>query len=319
MTELAQEQPVKPKRKGFLQRLRENPVTVKELRSRMRGRRAFVVLTVHLLIMSFFITLVYSAFASAASGPFGPDSREVGKVIFSSVLGLQVMLVIFVGPSFTAGAISGEKERQTYDLLRTTLLSAESFVGGKLLSALSYVLLLIFVAIPLQSIAFLMGGVAFIELFLSQVIVLVGAVVFALWGLYASSRMRTTLSSSVVTFAGALFITAGIPVVVGLFTMILSPFFAGAAIISWQVEAALMYALMFLATTNLPATLIVSDIVLVEEGSLWYFSTSIGSVSGTSHTIWLFSPWPIFLILYSLLGVLLFWACVRRVRKIATQ
>jgi ABC-type transport system involved in multi-copper enzyme maturation permease subunit len=317
MTELMQE-PVS-KKKSFLQRLRENPVTMKELRSRMRGRRAFVVLTVHLLVMSGFITLVYSAFASAANGPFGPDSREVGKVIFSSVLGLQVMLVIFVGPSFTAGAISGEKERQTYDLLRTTLLSAQSFVAGKLISALSYVLLLIFVAIPLQSIAFLMGGVAFIELFLSQVIVLVSAVAFALWGLYASSRMRTTLAASVVTFAGALFVTVGIPVVVGLFSLILSPFFAGAAILSWQVEAALLYGLMFLAATNLPATLIVSDIVLVEESSLWYFSSTVGGASGASHSIWLFSPWPLFLILYILISALLFWACVRRVRKIATQ
>ncbi len=317
MTELVQE-PL-AKKKSFIQRLRENPVTVKELRSRMRGRRAFVVLTIHLLVMSAFITLVYSAFASSAGGPYGPDSRDVGKVIFSSVLGLQVMLVIFVGPSFTAGAISGEKERQTYDLLRTTLLSANSFVAGKLVSALSYVLLLIFAAIPLQSIAFLMGGVAFIELFLSQVIILVGAIVFALWGLYSSARMRTTLSSSVVTFAGSLFVTVGIPVIVGLFSMILSPFFAGAAILSWQVEAALMYALMFLASTNLPATLIVSDVVLVQEGSLWYFTTSVGGASGTSHSIWLFSPWPLFLILYSLLAIILFWACVRRVRKIATQ
>lgn len=317
MTELVPESPIK--KKSFIQRLRENPVTVKELRSRMRGRRAFVVLTIHLLVMSGFITLVYSAFASAASGPFGPDSRDVGKVIFSSVLGLQVMLVIFVGPSFTAGAISGEKERQTYDLLRTTLLTAKSFVAGKLVSALSYVLLLIFAAIPLQSIAFLMGGVALIELLLSQVIVLLGAVAFALWGLYASARMRTTLASSVVTFAGALFVTVGIPVIVGLFSLILSPFFAGAAFLSWQAEAALLYGLMFLATTNLPATLIVSDIVLVEEGSLWYFSSSVSSTSGTSHSIWLFSPWPLFLILYSLLALILFWATVRRVRKIATQ
>ncbi|WP_420629604.1 ABC transporter permease [Candidatus Leptofilum sp.] len=317
MTELAQE-PI-TKKKNFIQRLRENPVTVKELRSRMRGRRAFVVLTVHLLVMSGFIALVYSAFASAASGPFGPDSREVGKVVFSSVLGLQVMLVIFVGPSFTAGAISGEKERQTYDLLRTTLLSAKSFVAGKLVSALSYVLLLIFVAIPLQSIAFLMGGVAVIELVLSQIIVLVSAMAFALWGLYASARMRTTLSASVVTFAGALFVTVGIPVIVGLFSMILGPFLFGATYLTWTAEAALMYVLLFLAATNLPATLIVSDIVLVEEGSLWYFSTVVGGASGSSHTIWLFSPWPLFLILYILLSVILFYACVRRVRKIATQ
>jgi ABC-type transport system involved in multi-copper enzyme maturation permease subunit len=313
MSEIIQEQPIKKKR--FWQRLRENPVTVKELRSRMRGRRAFVVLTVHLLFMSGFITLVYSAFASSASGPYGPDARDVGKVIFSSVVGIQVLLVIFVGPSFTAGAISGEKERQTYDLLRTTLLTAKSFVAGKLVSALSYVFLLIFAAIPLQSIAFLMGGVAFIELFLSQVIVLVAAVTFALWGLYASSRMRTTLAASVVTFGGALFITVGIPVFVGLFSAILGPLLFGVATLSWVAEAAIAYGLLVLAATNLPATLIVSDMMLVEEGSLWAFSTSLSG----SRSVWLFSPWPLFLIIYVLMALLLFWGCVRRVRKIATE
>jgi ABC-2 type transport system permease protein len=314
MSELIQEQPIKKKR--FWRQLRENPVTVKELRSRMRGRRAFVVLTVHLLLMSGFITLIYSAFASSASGPYGPDSRDVGKVIFSSVLGMQVLLVIFVGPSFTAGAITGEKERQTYDLLRTTLLSAKSFVAGKLVSSLSYVLLLIFAAIPLQSIAFLMGGVAFIELFLSQVIVLVAAVTFALWGLYASSRMRSTLAASVATFGGALFITAGIPVIVGLFSLILGPILFGAASVSWVVEAVIGYGLLVLAATNLPATLIVSDMFLLEEGALFFFKAS--SIFG-SRSAWLFSPWPLFLIFYSLLALLLFWGCVRRVRKIAVN
>lgn len=314
MNELIHKQPTK--KKHFWQRLRENPVTVKELRSRMRGRRAFVVLTVHLLLMSGFITLIYSAYASSTGGPYGPDARDVGKVIFSSVLGMQVLLVIFVGPSFTAGAITGEKERQTYDLLRTTLLSAKAFVAGKLVSSLSYVLLLIFAAIPLQSIAFLMGGVALVELLLSQVIVLVAAVTFALWGLYASSRMRSTLAASVVTFGGALFITAGIPAIVGLFSLILGPLFFGAATLSWVAEAAIGYGLLILAATNLPATLIVSDIFLLQEGSFFIFKAT--SVFG-SRTAWLFSPWPLFLIFYSLLALLLFWATVRRVRKIAVQ
>src|SRR5574339_770793 len=98
MSELVEEQPEKMSRWTAL---RENPVTVKELRSRMRGRRAFVVLTVYLLVMGAFITLVYAAYASSASGPFGPDPREVGKVVFACVVGVQVFLVIFVGPAFT--------------------------------------------------------------------------------------------------------------------------------------------------------------------------------------------------------------------------
>lgn len=302
-----------PKKKRF-QNLRENPVTTKELRSRMRGRRAFVVLTSYLVILSGFITLVYAAYVSSAGGRSGPNPKEVGKVIFACVAGVQVFLAIFVGPSFTSGAITGEKERQTYDLLRTTLLSANAFVTGKLVSSLSYVFLLILAAIPLQSIAFLLGGVTFTELLMSQIVIFVGAVTFALWGLFCSSAMRTTLGASVMTFAGALFVVVGLPMMVGMFTAILSPLFFGFSTLSRTLEILFQYGLILLAATNLPATLIVSDLFLIEEGSLFLFSTSSGP-SGVT----LISPWVIFVLLYLLGALILYWLSVRNVRKIANR
>lgn len=311
MTELTPEQPQKKKR---FHNLRENPVTVKELRSRMRGRRAFVVMSVYLVILSAFITLVYAAYTSSAGGPFGPDPREVGKVIFACVAGVQVFLVIFVGPSFTAGAITGEKERQTYDLLRTTLLSANAFVMGKLISALSYVFLLILAAIPLQSIAFLLGGVTITELIMSQIVIFVGAVAFALWGLFCSSGMRTTLGASVMTFAGALFLTIGLPMMAGMFAAIMSPLFVGFTTLSRTFEIILQYGLILLAATNLPATLIVSDIFLIEDDSLFLVSTS----SGPSGVL-LPSPWLVFVVIYLLGALILYWLSVRNVRKIAKR
>lgn len=310
MTELTQPQP----RFRRLRALLQNPITVKELRSRMRGRRAFVVLSVYLALMSGFIALIYLAYAQSSSGPYGPDPRQAGKVVFSSVLGVQVFLVIFIGPAFTAGAISGEKERQTYDLLRTTLLTAKNFVAGKLFSALSYVFLLILAAIPLQSIAFLLGGVAPIELLLSQLMLLVAAVVFALYGLFISSRMKTTLSASVVTFAGSLFFTIGLPVIILIFASVLGPLMFGTSTLSSLAEMALAYIGLFLAATNLPASLIVSDVFLLQEDALFFYKETFGSYSA-----YLFSPWWLFLILYTLLALLLYWLTVRRIRKIADK
>jgi ABC-2 type transport system permease protein len=307
--------PIKASRPPVAERLRiiwENPITTKELRSRMRGRRAFVVLTVYLFILSGLISLVYAAYASSTSSPYGPDPRGLGKVIFSVVVGVQLFIVIFVGPSFTAGAITGEKERQTYELLRTTLLTARWFVAGKLVSALSYVLLLILAAIPLQSIAFLLGGVAVSELIISQVLLLVGAIAFAMYGLYCSSSYKSTLSASVVTFAGALFLTVGIPLLVGLFSLVLGPIYATASTVSWVADALIMYLLLFLAATNLPATMIVSEVFLLEEGALFYF---MNSMSGRSVPI--LSPWPFAIMIYALIGLLFFWLTVRKVRKIA--
>lgn len=310
MTELASEQ--SNAKRGRLKALLENPVTVKELRSRMRGRRGFVVLTVYLTLMSGFIALVYLAYASS-TGPLGLEPRVAGQTIFAAVVGVQVFLVIFIGPAFTAGAISGEKERQTYDLLRTTLLSAESFVTGKLFSALSYVFLLVFASVPIQSIAFLLGGVSLVEVVISQILVLIAAVSFALWGLYCSTAMKTTMAASVATFAGALFVTAGIPILVFLFGAILGPMIFSVSL-GWVAQAIWAYAAVVLAATNLPATLIASEIFLIENNAIFYYSFTI-----SGHAIYVPSPWPFFLLLYGFAAFWLYWACVRRVRRIADK
>src|SRR5260221_1880651 len=155
-----------------------NPIVLKELRGRMRGMRAFVVMSVYLLLLSGFATLLYvvSSASLTAGGYYGGQIGQIGRILFAGIVGIELFLVTFIVPSFTAGAISGERERQTYDLLRTTLLTARSMIYGKLVSALSYVLLLLLAAIPLQSIAFLFGGVTELELLLSFVILMVTSV-----------------------------------------------------------------------------------------------------------------------------------------------
>ena len=292
--------------------LLRNPVTVKELRSRMRGRRAFIVLTVYLLLMSGFITILYLLYASAASQPYGLDPRQAGKTIFGAVTGIQVLLVVFIGPSFTAGAISGEKERQTYELLRTTLLSANSLVMGKLISALSYVFLLILAAVPLQSIAFLLGGVSLLELLLTQSLILVSAVAFALLGLFFSALMRSTLAASVVTFASALMLTLGLPAAAMVVIPIVGTMLTGPATTPLT-EVVLVYLGLALATTNLPATIIISEVLLIQEDALLLTTETIAG-----YTVYLFSPWTVYLVLYILLSLFLYLGAVRRVRRIPT-
>lgn len=310
---MAVQTPPLPKYK-FIHMLRENPVTMKELRSRMRGRRAFVVLTIYLGVMSLIITLIYLAYASASNQPFGPDPRQAGKVVFAAVVGVEVLLAIFIAPAFTAGAITGEKERQTYDLLRTTLLPANWFVMGKLQSALAYVLLLVMASIPLQSIAFLLGGLSVEELVVSQLVVVVAALAYAIYGLFCSAMLRSTLAASVATFAGAIFFTIGLPVVALISSSFISSFMFGFSTMSWVWEALLAHAGLFLASLNLPATLIVSEVFLLEQNTLFFYQQSF-----SGNNVWLYSPWLLFTLLHLLLGWLLYWLTVRRVRKVAAQ
>lgn len=293
--------------------LLQNPVTVKELRSRMRGARAFVLLTLYLVFISGLITLVYLTYTTAANQPFGPDPRQAGKPIFGTLLFLQLLLVVFLGPSFTVGAITGEKERQTYDLLRTTLLSANSLVFGKLLSALSFILLLILATVPLMSIAFLLGGVAPEEIIISQLLVFIAAITFALIGLLLSALLKSTLAASVLTFGLSFFLTLGVPaIVLMIFGLLGSVIFSSS--FSGLQEAVLSYAGLILSTFNLPATIIISEIFLVNQNALFFFTDSIGG-----YRLVLFSPWWVHVVLYSVINLVLYWLCVRAVRRVPKQ
>jgi hypothetical protein len=81
---------------------------MKELRGRMRGRKAFVILTIHLAVMSGIVTLIYFGFSAAASNPYGPQAQDAGKAVVGAVVLFQAIMVLFMGPAATAGAICGE-------------------------------------------------------------------------------------------------------------------------------------------------------------------------------------------------------------------
>jgi ABC-type transport system involved in multi-copper enzyme maturation permease subunit len=277
----------------------------------MRGRRAFVILTAYLLVMSGLILFIYIAIAAASPSPSSPDIGQVGKYVFAAVVGVQVFLTLFVGPSLTAGAISGEKERKTYELLRTTLLSSRRIVTGKLLSALSYVLLLVLASAPLQSVAYLMGGITVSEVVISQLLIVVAAVAYAMIGLFISSIARTTLVSSVGTYSVVIFLTFGIPLLVGaLFILFESIIYR--PIGSYRSEVMFTYFLIIMAALNLPASLVVSELFLLESGSLIGYQTTIAY-----HRVFIISPWYLTLIIYGSLSILLLFLTVRRVKRVA--
>src|SRR3954447_15941589 len=173
--------------------MQANPVIVKELRGRMRGWRAAVVLTVYLVILSGITLLFYTLLRQTSTAPGG--SSQVGKFIFSSLVVFQAIMVSLLTPAFTAGSITSEREQRTYDLLMTTLLPARSVVFGKLGSALAYVALLILAIAPLESLCFMLGGVSPEEIVLSQVTMFMAAVLFASVGIFWSSLLKSSVGS----------------------------------------------------------------------------------------------------------------------------
>ena len=191
-------------------------VGVKELRGRVRGRRAFVVLTFYLMFLGLFAWAwelvaerAYVQTASLQGGAAAFASALVGQEVFGALILVETLLVVFLAPAFTSGAISLEREKQTLDMLTATPISSLAIVIGKLVSALAYVFLLIAASIPLTAIVFVFGGVGPDDVLRAYAVLIVTALGLGSLGLFISAVMQRTQGATVVTFFTVLFLTLG--------------------------------------------------------------------------------------------------------------
>lgn len=277
----------------------------KELRGRMRGRRAFVVVTIYLLLLSAFAFGIYTYLRQQADlGQIGvfpgmpgrpidfPQptftgtaglSATIGHALFSGLLLVETMLVLVLAPAFTSGAISMEREKQTLDMLVTTPLSTLGMVVGKLLSALVYVLLLIVASIPLASLVFVFGGVGPEDLVRGYVFLFALAFGMGAVGLFISALVRRTQTATVLTYVVVLALTFGSVAVHKFLMVTTTPTPTGNVIVSPRHKApeALLYlnpfvANMDLVCTTVPGSFHDSCVYMSEVTGKPYFGSSYG-------------------------------------------
>lgn len=290
---------------------------MKELRGRMRRGKAYIIITVYLLLMSLLVGLVYLGLASSANNVGNSGMvQTVGKVVFGIVVGVEMLMVCFVAPALTAGAISSERERQTYDLLQTTLLPARSLVLGKLTSAIFFLLLLLVVGFPLQSLASLFGGVAIGEVLVAFLLLIVTAFTFSAIGLLISSLMHSTLASTVISYVVAIIVVFGEPTLIGIavsFMSMLSGLMYSSNFSAFQVrilETILFSVGYVLVALNPLATIIASEVMLVEKQTLFY--TTLPMTNGGNFPV--VAPWIAYVLIYGFFSLIFIWISIRLVR-----
>jgi|HigsolmetaAR201D_1030396.scaffolds.fasta_scaffold04396_2 ABC-2 type transport system permease protein len=187
-----------------------NPVLIKELRNRMRGARAFILITIYLLVLSGITMLIYLAVASNLENDMNAG-RQIGKILFLSISTVALIEVCLITPALTAGSIVGEKERQSYDLLISSLLTPGQIVRGKLGSALAFAVILIIAVLPVMSLSFLFGGVILAEVVIALIGLLTTAILYASIGLFWSTVMRSSLGATIISLSTIVAILLLIP------------------------------------------------------------------------------------------------------------
>jgi ABC-type transport system involved in multi-copper enzyme maturation permease subunit len=173
----------------------------KELRSRLRRERFVWIVIAYLLVMAL-LGFGFLQRENAFNGGYQVYLlSQIGAQLYALFSFVELFLIIFIAPAFTSTAINGEKERQTFDLLLCSKLSAFSLLGGKLIAGLANVLLLIAASIPLFSLVFFFGGVAPAQVFSTLVVFVMTALLAGTFSLFCSTVLRRPTISTAMAYA----------------------------------------------------------------------------------------------------------------------
>ena len=137
-----------------------NPILLRVVDAGGKRRRDLIIRCVYLGLL---VGLVLFAIVAGGSETSATNLTELAKTssrIFQEMSYLQLGLVALLAPIFTAGAITQEKDSQTYDILLATPLTNGQIILGSLLSRLFFIVALLVSGIPVFSITQIFGGVA---------------------------------------------------------------------------------------------------------------------------------------------------------------
>ena len=184
-----------------------NPILASSARRRMRSWRTVIILSLYGALM-FAFTLT-SSFTVLGRQTVTISSMRVGIDNYIYSVALQFVLLLLVAPGMTAGAISGERERQTLDLILVTHTGAFSIALGKLLESFGFLVLVLLSSLPMLSVVLLFGGISFAQVLTVLLFMTVSALGALSVGLFASALFKRTSASTVVAYLAVFAIGVG--------------------------------------------------------------------------------------------------------------
>lgn len=174
----------------------ENPVLQRELLVNLRMSRAFLLLLAYQVLLG---VVVYVAWPTETRLDLTTNPEAARRLVNLFFLG-QYMITSLMAPSFAAGAITGEKERQTYEMLLASPLKPAAIVLGKLLASLAHLGILIFASLPIVMLCLPLGGVSFWEVIGMYFALILSVTTFGMISIACSSFFSRTASSLVVSY-----------------------------------------------------------------------------------------------------------------------
>lgn len=175
-----------------------NPILAFSARRRMRSSRTAWLLTLYgLAVLTFGLAVSFGGFLKPSISIYTMGGGQEG---YAAMLAFQFFLLLLVTPAMTASAISGERERQTLDLLLVTHTGSLRIVLGKLGESLGLMLLLILATLPAMCLVLVTGSMTLLQVLVGLCFLAVTAFAMLSVGMLCSALLRRTVAATVVTY-----------------------------------------------------------------------------------------------------------------------
>ncbi|WP_333645501.1 ABC transporter permease [Lacrimispora sp.] len=188
--------------------MKMNPVYKRETTVSARSFRLALILMLFNAVLALVVMLnMYSVLERVKLTAEIQYSSFTNLYVFVAVV--EFVMLMFIMPALTAGSISGERERQTLDLLLTTVMKPWEIIWGKLTSSFATMFLLILSSFPLLAVSFVYGGVMYYDVFLLLLCYLAVALLCGSMGICFSSLFKRSTIATVVSYGVLIIIAAG--------------------------------------------------------------------------------------------------------------
>ena len=174
-----------------------NPILAFSATRRMRSFRTLLIVAAYLAVMLGVVLLMMgSLFRSTVS----IGMLRSGVNCYNALMIAQFILIVLMAPAMTSGAIAGERERQTLELLLVTNTRSFRIVTGKAMESFAMLALLIVSGFPIMCLTMMAGAVTLLQILEGELFLLAISFAAVCVGVLASSLSRSSMTGGILSY-----------------------------------------------------------------------------------------------------------------------
>lgn len=179
--------------------MRLNPIVKKDVKVQARSMKICWGVFAYELILA--LVFFFAMVIIRQNSTYSTNNVYSAMVwLYPTLAVTQLVILGIVVPVLTAGSISGEKERQTFDIMLTTSMTPFSIILGKVTTAVVQSMFFVVASMPVMALPFIIGGMSWGYLFWFLAIALLVSFFAASIGILCSSFCRKSIGAVIMSY-----------------------------------------------------------------------------------------------------------------------